>query len=95
MEEWKRKEIMYRDLVMAHIAKKKKEAGKKEITLPFIEDGTPEWAAWLRYFNEHLGFVPFAMKRIMGEKEKYFTVPDHWPWDFDASYPEPRLIGAS
>jgi len=86
------KEKIYLQLALAH-SKSKGMGGKSQPLLPTIKPETAEWNAWQRYFVEHLGFEPLAMKRVRWELSKEFTVPEKWPEDFDASYR--RLEGAT
>lgn len=94
MEKTKRKEETYSQLALAH-ARAKGLGGRNQPYLPTIKPGSPEWSAWQRYFNEHLGFQPYAMTRIEGDDGKEFTVPANWPWEFDGSYSAPKLIAAA
>ena len=80
-----RKEQTYGQLAFEH-AKMKGRGGKNQPPLPTIKPETAEWSAWQRYFIEHLGFEPIAMKRIAWGMSKEMTVPDQWPEQFDASY---------
>ena len=57
------KEITYRKMAVAH-ARIKQMGGKGETPLPTIAPGTSQWFAWQRYFIDHLGFEPYAMKRV-------------------------------
>jgi hypothetical protein len=79
------KEQTYGALAMAH-AKATKRGGKNDPPLPIIEPGTAGWNAWARYFIDHLGFEPFAMKRIRLAEKGQMTVPAERPEDFDGSY---------
>ena len=55
--------------------------------LPTIRPRTSEWDAWRRYFVDHLGFLPYAMHRILNETgDGEMTVPTEQPEQFDASY---------
>lgn len=69
---------------------------KARQNLPTIKPGTDEWMAWERYFNGHLGFQPWVMRRValdhLTEKESdsVMTVPTQWPEWFDTSYSEAR-----
>lgn len=57
-------------------------AGRKEP--PVIEAGTPQWDAWIEYF-EWLG-VHWMLRIIHGEDRKKWTVPTRWPHEFDGRY---------
>lgn len=60
--------------------------GTDKNKLPTISPGSPEFAAWERYFQDHLGFRPWALKAVKwGEIEK-MTVPAQWPEWFDTNY---------
>lgn len=87
------KEQTYGALAQAH-ARMKGWGGKNQPPMPTIKLGTPEWAAWTRYFVTHLGFEPVAMKRVRQGLSQEFTVPDKLPQDFDASYTPLRLVAA-
>ena len=79
------KEQTYGMLALAH-ARAHQMGGVNQPHLPTIEQGSPEWQAWQRYFIEHLGFEPIAMKRVIWGQSRCMTVPEQWPHDFDGSY---------
>jgi hypothetical protein len=85
LDEILKKETAYGQLAQAH-ASIKKRGGKGEPPLPAIKLNTAELDAWRRYFVEHLGFEPLAMKRLVWGLSKEMTVPDDWPENFDGSY---------
>ena len=59
---------------------------------PTIRPNTPEWDEWRRYFVDHLGFMPYAMHRIISETTNgEFTVPADTPQQFDSTYGTPTL----
>lgn len=59
---------------------------KGEAIFPIIKPDSAEWNAWERYFLEHLGFEPLAMKRVRWGMQQSMTVPSQWPEWFDNSY---------
>jgi hypothetical protein len=48
--------------------------------------GTPEFEAWLRYFDNHLRWRPVTFKMFIADRGKGFTVPTQWPEWFDSSF---------
>ena len=80
------KEKIYGRLAIAH-AQKTERGGKDREPLLTIKLGMPEWAAWQKYFHQHMGFEPLAMTRAetgLGSGE--MTVPEQWPQEFNGSY---------
>jgi hypothetical protein len=53
---------------------------------PTIQPETPEFNAWLRYFDDHLGWRPYALRLFIDGRAKAFTVPTQWPEWFDTSF---------
>ena len=58
---------------------------------PTISQGMPEWDEWLVYFDQHLGYRPVALRRVMAGdgKNADYTVPELHPEWFDSDY-QPR-----
>ena len=79
------KEQTYGMLALAH-ARAHQMGGVNQPHLPTIEQGSLEWQVWQRYFMEHLGFEPVAMRRIRWGLSQKMTVPSIHPDDFDGSY---------
>lgn len=64
-------------------------SAEKKIPPAVIIVGTEQWRAWHQYFEQHLGWVPMAMRRILVQAvdaPRSFTVPWEWPEGFDASF---------
>ena len=82
------KEIAYGKAALAHIIKHQR-GGWMQQQCPALHRRTPQFEAWHKYFRDHLGFEPYAMRRVRIGIGQAFTVPADWPWQFDASYPQP------
>src|SRR5262245_56997002 len=54
--------------------------------LPTISPGSEEWSDWERYFRDHLGWEPYAMKLARTGQIASMTVPTQWPQWFDDSF---------
>jgi hypothetical protein len=81
----RKKELEYGAKALAYAIQQN--AGQKVLAvLPTIKLGSAEWQAWERYFIEHLGFEPFAMKRARAEEGREMTVPAQWPEWFDSGF---------
>lgn len=53
---------------------------------PTIKLGTPEFNAWMRYFDEHLRWRPWIFKALVGGQKQTMTVPTQWPEWFDLQF---------
>lgn len=53
---------------------------------PTIKLGQPECEAWVKYFEKHLGWRPWALKALQAGNIQAMTVPAQWPEWFDTSY---------
>jgi hypothetical protein len=79
------KETTFLKLALAH-ARTTQRGGPQQEPLPTISPKTPEFEAWRRYFVDHLGFEPIAMKRVRLGYSQEMTVPAERPEEFDGSY---------
>lgn len=87
-EDDRRKEKDYGEKAQQFVSKMDAQARQN---LPTIKPGTNEWRAWENYFQQHLGFYPWAMnhtarRHLMEETDAAMTVPTQWPEWFDTSY---------
>ena len=53
-----------------------------------IKPGEPEFAAWVDYFDRHIGARPHVLKVVIDDRtgKLAFTVPAQWPEWFDTDY---------
>src|SRR3990167_5766566 len=70
----------YNEMALQHA----KKSGVTEF--PTLTIGSPECAAWERYFSQHLGWQPWAFKALKSERIQAMTVPTQWPEWFDGTY---------
>jgi hypothetical protein len=60
--------------------------------LPSLQRDSDELDAWAWYFDNHLGWRPYAFQQFFADRTKGFTVPTQWPEWFDETYaPPPRV----
>ena len=57
---------------------------------PIIRIGSPEFAGWFEYFEQHLRGFPWPMKQLLAGRINAMTVPELRPEWFDPSF-EPSV----
>ena len=60
--------------------------GTDKQNLPTIQPGSPEFLAWEKYFQGHLGFRPWSLTAVSTGQIQAMTVPTQWPEWFDTDY---------
>jgi hypothetical protein len=64
----------------------------KSPKLPVIRPGTEAWDVWREYFERHLHWTPFVMRKLIDDVPdkpvEGMTVPTDFPQTFDASFRE-------
>ncbi len=78
------REQTYLKLATAH-AQLKGLGAKGQPNMPTIRYGTRQYDQWAAYFD-HLGFSPWALRRLQWDQSQEMTVPAEWPSQFDAGF---------
>lgn len=52
-----------------------------------VDAGSPECAAWLDYFDRHIGARPYTLQMALlkPKDDAQFTMPTQWPEWFDSA----------